>query len=264
MKRMILTGILALATGMTALVAQQQGKEAPKQGQPQAQPLVPNTKSADESQAVMTLMHAQGNPDETIKAADDLVTKYADTFYKETALLLEANAYEQKGDLAKAQVYGEMVLKVNPKNFQVTNMLGDMIVQQTHDTDLDKEQKLASAEKYYDSTIEDLKTAEKPNPQLTDAQWEDGKKYLVAVAHNGLGMVALTRKKYDVAITEFKSASDGAPDEPAFQVRLASAYQQSGKNDEAVAICDKLLADPQLHPRIRQVAQSIKAAATKK
>ncbi len=251
MKRTILSGVLALAAGTAALMAQQQG-------------LVPNTKSKGESQAVVALMQAQGNPDATIKAAEELVTKYTDSFYKETALLFETNAYQQKGDIEHAMVFGQQVLQINPKNFQVTNMLGNMIVQRVRENDLDKEEKLAQAEKYFNTTMEDLKTAAKPNPQLTDAQWEEGKKSLIADAHNGLGMVALNRKKYDVAATEFKAAVDGLPDEPTFQVRLASALQQSGKNDEAIAICDKLLANPQLHPQIRQVAQSVKAAASKK
>jgi tetratricopeptide (TPR) repeat protein len=257
MKRMILTGILALATGMTALMAQQPAQQG-KQG------LVPNTKSPGESQAVVALMQAQGNPDAMIKAAEDLVTKYTDSFYKETALLFEANAYKEKGDIEKAMVYGEQVLKVNPKNYQITNMLGTMIVQRTRENDLDKEEKLANADKYFNATIESLKTAQKPNPQLTDQQWEDGKKYLTADAHNGLGMVALTRKKYDVAIAEFKTAVDTDGSEPTYQVRLASALQAAGKNDEAIAVCDKVLANPQLHPQIKAVAQNIKAAASKK
>jgi tetratricopeptide (TPR) repeat protein len=253
MKRSILTGILALATGMTALMAQQ-GKQG----------LVPNTKSPGESQAVVALMQAQGNPDAMIKAANDLVEKYADSFYKETALLFEANAYKEKGDLDHAQIYGEQVLKVNPKNYQITNLLGTMIVQRTRENDLDKEEKLSNAEKYFNLTLEDLKTATKPNPQLTDDQWEQGKKYLIADAHNGLGMVALTRKKYDTAIAEFKTATETDPGEPTYQVRLASALQSAGKNAEAIEVCDKVLATPQLHPQIKAVAENIKAAASKK
>jgi tetratricopeptide (TPR) repeat protein len=261
MKRQILTGILVLATGMTALMAQQ---AQPAQQQQGKQGLVPNTKSPGESQAVVALMQAQGNPDAMIKAADELVQKYSDSFYKETALLFEANAYKEKGDVEKAQIYGEQVLKVNPKNYQITNMLGAMIVQRTRENDLDKEEKLGNAEKYFNATIENLKTAAKPNAALTDQQWEDGKKYLTAEAHNGLGMVALSRKKNDVAITEFKAASELDGAEPSYQVRLASALLSAGKNDEAAAVCDKVLANPQLHPQIKQVAQNIKAQATKK
>ena len=79
----------------------------------------------------MALIQAQGNPDATIKAADDLLTKYADTTFKETALLQEANAYQQKGDADKAQIYGERVLEVNPKNFQAQLMLGELLGQPT-------------------------------------------------------------------------------------------------------------------------------------
>jgi len=252
MKRMILTGILALATGLTGLMAL-----------PQAQPAKgPTVKSKGEGEAVNALFTAAqaGNADATIKAADDLVTKFSDTEFKEIALQLEATTYQQKGDPDHATIYGERVLEINPKNFQIT-LMGEILAQRTRENDLDKEDKLSRADKYLNATLENLKTATKPNPQLSDQQWEDGKKYIVAETHNGLGLVALVRKKYDLAITEFKTAVDNDP-QPAYSVRLASAYQSAGKNEEAIAICDKLLADPQLHPQIKQVAQSIKTAAS--
>jgi len=263
---MILTGILALATGLTSLMAQGKKDNAPaqppaqgqqKQGQAQ---LIPGTKSVGESEALMALIQAQGNPDATIKAADDLITKYADSTFKESALLAEAQAYQQKGDADKAQIYGERVLEVNPKSFQAQLMLGELLASRTRENDLDREEKLTKAEKYLKSAMDNVNTAAKPNPQITDAQWEEGKKFIVAEAHNGLGMVALVRKKFDIAITEFKTAADSDP-QPNYQVRLASAYESSGKHDEAIAMCDKVLAEPQLHPQIKQVATNIKNAA---
>jgi tetratricopeptide (TPR) repeat protein len=267
MKRLILTGALALATGLSPLMAQAKKDNAPAQpaqgqqkqgGQGQ---LIPGTKSAGESEALMALIQAQGNPDATIKAADELITKYADTTFKESALLAEATAYQQKGDNDKAQIFGERVLEVNPKSFQAQLMLGEMLASRTRENDLDKEEKLTKADKYLKGAIESVNTASKPNPQITDAQWEEGKKFVVAQAHNGLGMVALVRKKYDAAITEFKTASETDP-QPAYQVRLASAYESAGNHAEAIAVCDKVLADPQLHPQIKQVATSIKNAAS--
>jgi tetratricopeptide (TPR) repeat protein len=263
MKRMIFTGILALATGFSCLMAQQ----APpaKQGQP-AQPKGPAPKSQAEAQALTELFsaaNAQNNPDGIIKAAEDLIAKFADTDFKEVALMLETQAYQMKGDTVKAQIFGERVLEINPKSFQTTLLLGEILAGTTRENDLDKEEKLSKADKYLNGTIENLKTAVKPNPQITDQQWEDAKKQLTAEAHNGLGLVALDRKKYDVAATEFKIAIDGDP-QATYSVRLASAYQQGGKNQEAIEICDKLLADPQLDPRIKNVATQVKAAASKK
>ncbi len=269
MKRIILTGILAMATGLWGLLAQQaKGQQGQQKGAPAQQPaqqapqLVPGTKSEGESQAVIAVFQAQqqNNADAVIKAAEELLTKYTDTVFKESVLLAEAQAYQQKSDYDRAQIFNEKALEANPKSFQATLALGEILAQRTRENDLDREEKLTKADKYLNGTIETLKTAAKPNPQLPDAQWEDIKKFMTAQAHNDLGLVALTRKKFDVAITEFKTAIEGDA-QPAYQVRLASAYQSSGNNQEAIAICDKLLAETQLHPAIRNVAQQVKNAA---
>jgi tetratricopeptide (TPR) repeat protein len=263
MKRLILTGTLVMATGLTALMAQQQKGAAPAQGQQaqQAKPTGPAPKSKGELEALQALMGAQGNPDATIKAGDDFLTKYADTDFKEAVLQSIAMAYQQKGDNDKAQIYGERILEVNPKSYQAELMVGEILASKTRENDLDKEEKLTKADKMLHGAIDNVNAATKPNPQLSDAQWEEGKKYIIAQAHNGLGMVGLVRKKFDVAATEFKAAADTDP-QPAYQVRLASALESGGKHDEAIAVCDKVLADPQLHPQIKQVATSIKNQAT--
>ena len=254
MKRTILTGALALVAGVSSLMAQ--AKAQPKASAPPA----PNA----EQVALQALGAAQGNPDAVIKAAEDLLTKFADTKYKDVALLMEATAYEQKRDPEKAQVFAERTIEANPKNFQATLMLAELLAQNTRENDLDKEEKLGRSEKYANETIQLVKDAAKPNPQIPDQQWEDAKKDLTAGAHNALGLAALVRKKYDVAAAEFKTAADGSvPPEPAYQVREASALQMGGRNDDAVAICDKIMADPQVHPQIRQVSQAIRATAIK-
>jgi tetratricopeptide (TPR) repeat protein len=262
MRRLIFAGALIAAAGTTGLLAQQ-GQQAQQAKPAQGAPQVPNTKSAAEGQAVIAVFQAQqqNNPDAVIKAAEELVTKYSDTFYKETALTLEANAYQQKKDDDKASVVYERVLEANPKSFQATMSLGQILVSHTRENDLDREEKLTKASKYLNDTIENLKTAPKPNPNLPDQQWEEAKKSYTAESHNYLGMAALTRKKYDVAASEFKAAVDLTP-EPAYQVREAMALQNAGKNEEALAIVDKLLSDPSLHPAIKQVAMQVKNAAS--
>jgi tetratricopeptide (TPR) repeat protein len=248
MKRMILAGILSLAAGASSLMAQA------KQ---------PTPKSPKEVEAVKAMFAAtQAGPDQTIAAAESLITGFADTEFKELALFFEARSYQQKNDMVKAQVYAERVLEINPKNYQTTLMLGEVLAQTTRENDLDKEEKLSKAEKYLAATNENLKAAAKPNPQMSDKDWDEARQQMTAEAHSGLGLIALTRKKYDVAVAEFKTASDLDP-QPAFLVRQASALQSAGKNDDAIVICDKVLADAQLHPQIKQVAQGVRAAAIK-
>jgi tetratricopeptide (TPR) repeat protein len=248
-----------LAAGASGLIAQ---PAAPPKGQPAGLTKGPSVKSKVEGAALQAMQAALGNPDATIKACEDLLIKFADTDFKDTALFFEADAYQQKGDLDKAQIYAERVLETNPKYFQAQLMLAEILAQRTREMDLDREEKLVKADKYADDTINVLKTLPKPNPQVTDEQWEEGKKSAVARAHNAKGLAALTRKKFDVAVTEFKAAADNDP-QPAYLVREASAFQSAGKNDEAIAICDKVLADAQVHPQIKQVAQAIRAQAAK-
>jgi len=57
-------------------------------------------------------------------------------------------------------------------------------------------------------------------------------------------------------------ASEGAAHpEPAYSVRLASAYQGAGKNDEAIAVAEKVMKRPYESPQIKSVAQAVRAAA---
>ena len=55
-------------------------------------------------------------------------------------------------------------------------MLGELLASRTRENDLDKEEKLTQGGEVRQEAIDNVKTAPKPNPQITDAQWEEGKK----------------------------------------------------------------------------------------
>ncbi|HXK04058.1 MAG TPA: tetratricopeptide repeat protein [Verrucomicrobiae bacterium] len=252
MKRSILTGLLLAAAGAAGLMAQ----GAPAKGP------APKSKAELETLQAMFQAQQQGNFDGVIKAADELIAKFADTDFKDTALYMEAEAYQQKHDSAKAQIYAEQALQANPKSYQASIMLAELIAQGTRENDLDKNEKLAQSAKYANDAIAAVKDLPKPNPQITDAQWDEFKKSIIGRAHNAFGMAALVSKKYDEAASQFKTAAENDP-QPAYYVREASALQSEGKNDEAIALCDKIISDPQAHPQIKQIAQQIKASAVK-
>ena len=246
MKRMIFTGILALVAGASCLAA--------------ANP--PQPKSKGELAAIQAMLSAP-DPDSRIKAADELITKFADTQFKDLALYVTAYSYQQKNDVEKMMVYAERAIEANPQHYQALLMLAEAIPPRTKEFDLDREDKLGRAEKYANTAMEILKTAVKPNPGITDVEWENSKKDLVAQAHQSLGMAAMTRKKYDVAIAEYKLANESAAGpEPAYQVRLAQAYFAAGKYDDAIATAEKVMAIPDAHPQVKQVAQAVRAAST--
>jgi tetratricopeptide (TPR) repeat protein len=199
-----------------------------------------------------------------VAAADNFVKGFPKSEYRSFALTMAAEAYEMSGNVTKAIIYYQQVLEASPKDYNAMLMLAAETARTTREFDLDKEEKLAKAEKFAKDGMALVPSAVKPNPQLTDAQWEDLKKDDLARGHEALGMIALARKKYDVAASEFKTATETASQpQPSTYVRLAGSYTDGGKPDQAIAALDKVLAMPNLPDQIKQIAQSEKARAEK-
>jgi tetratricopeptide (TPR) repeat protein len=224
-----------------------------------AQQKQPAPKSKSEMEALQAMFGA-ADPDTRIKAAENLLTKYADTDFKALALYLEAMSYQQKNDYEKMIVYAEQSVQADPKQYPALLMLAKGIAQKTREFDLDREEKLTKAEKYAKDAMEIVKDAPKPNPQVTDEQWAQAKKEYLAQGHEALGYAAMARKNLDVGISEMKLALDESPD-PVTMVRLAAAYNATKKPDEALALLEKVMAMQDLHPSIRQFAQAERVRA---
>jgi len=213
-------------------------------------------KSPKETEAVMAVMKAT-TAYEKIAAAENLLSKYKDTEFKSYALLQAAQGAQMKGDAAGAIQYGNRSIEADAHNFQALLLVSGLLAQSTREFDLDKDEKLGRATKMANDAIVAVNAAPKPNPALTDDQWAGIKKDMVSQAHDTLGMVAMVNKKYDVAITEFKTSIDGAatPDLTT-SVRLAAAYTNTGKFDESVALLDKVTAQPGASEPVKKAAQS--------
>ncbi|MGA2742191.1 MAG: tetratricopeptide repeat protein [Bryobacteraceae bacterium] len=242
MKKIVLYGIPALAIYLAAAAPGLQAQPKPK--------------SSEEYEALKVMFGAT-TPDTRIAAAENVLTKFADTQFKAVALYFEAVAYDQKHDYEHTVVFGERTLEADPKYYEAMLLLAGVIAQHTKEFDLDREEKLAQVEKYAKGAIELIKDAPKPNPNITDDQWAGAKKDMASQAHTALGMGAMARKKYDVAESEFKLAIEGAdkPD-PATMVRLGKVYSDDGKYDEAIAEYDKVMAMPEVNVTVKQIAQA--------
>jgi len=92
----------------------------------------PSTETQAEAQAVQAMLQAQ-DPDARVQAADALVTKFANTDFKSLAFYIEADAYQQKNDTAKAIVFGEQALQVDPNNFDASALLANVLASSTRD-----------------------------------------------------------------------------------------------------------------------------------
>ena len=193
---------------------------------------------------------------------------------KEAAYALEASAYQNKNDNDSARLKWEEVLKLEPTNIEANLKIGEIIGGGIRQNDLDKDDKIAQTNKYLGAAAEQLQNGAKPNPRLTDEQWAALKKEMEAERHHALGMMYLNiagpapaatadddrKKKFsefvDKATQELQAAVAEDPTRSLYGARLAVAYVQSGKTADAIAQCDKILADPQIDPAIKNFVKS--------
>lgn len=248
--------VLVCAAGL--LMGQAKKGQAAPAAVPEGSPVArqPQPKSQPELQAVQAMLSAQ-DPDSRIKAANDLIGKFSDSEFKPIALFFTAVSYQQKNDQDRMMVYLERTIEADPGNFQALLMLATAIANRTREFDLDREEKLKSAEGYANKALDVLKTAPRPNPQITDQQWEAAKKDLGSQAHEAFGLAAFARNQPDKAVEEFKLAmAQAAQVDPSTVVRLAAAYNQGKKYDDAIATLDKVLGDPALNPAIKKIAET--------
>ena len=220
----------------------------------------PAPKSKGELEALQQMFAAQ-DPDARIKAAETLLTKYADTDYKGLALYVEATGYQQRNEYDKMVVFAEQAVQADPKQYQAMLMLATGIAQRTREFDLDREEKLGRAEKYAKDAMQIVKDLPKPNPQITDEQWTQAKNDYMSQGHEALGYAARARKNYDVAIAELKEAVSLSP-VPVTMIQLAATYDQAKKPDDALPLLEKVMAMPDASPSIKQYAQAEKVRAT--
>jgi tetratricopeptide (TPR) repeat protein len=234
----------------------------------QAKQQAPTTKGSKitkkEAEAINAVASAK-TPDEKITAAENLISNFADTDFKAWALEAAAEASEQKNDFAKAIFYAERALEADPKYIDSLILVARETAAHTRENDLDRDDKLAKADKDAKQALELIPGETKPSSiKATDAQWEEFKKDETAQAHVALGLSAMVRKKYAEAATEFQTAVDNEtmPD-PTHMIRLANAYNEAGKPDEALNVANKLLAMADLNPGYKRFAQQEKDRAEK-
>jgi tetratricopeptide (TPR) repeat protein len=219
-------------------------------------------KSKAEGEALGAIQ-AEQDPAAKMAKVDAFVKQFADTEFKVWVYTQAARSAEQSNAGAKVIIYCDLAIEADPKAFEPMLMEAAELARSTRENDLDKEEKLTKADKFAHQAMELAPAATKPNPQIPDAQWEEIKKEFVGDAHRDLGMIATVRKKYDVAIAEFKQAvSIPAEPDPATSIRLAAAYNDNKQPDEALAVLAKV-SNPALKPfadKEKSRAEALKAA----
>ncbi len=212
-------------------------------------------KSKEEAAAIKKINDAKTD-DDKIAAIDAFITGFPNSDFRAMELMMAAEAADHKVDYPKAVSYGEMAIQADPKSFYAMLLVAGELAQHTQKYDLDKEQKLAKAEKYVADALAIIPDAEKPHTGgVSESDWAAFKKDQTGTAHKDLGLVAEKRGKWDVAATEYQAAVDVDPTDQVTLARLANAENETGKFTEALATANKVLKMDNLNPTVKAFAE---------
>ncbi len=237
-------GCAALALGLSPLWAQK-------------------IKSPKEQQAILAVQMAK-DPDERVKAIENVLTNFADTEFKVVLLQMAVQSEEQKNDYAQIVFYGERLLKADPMNAFALVTLASETARHTRENDLDKDDQLNKVDKWAKDGIEAAKVMPKVRADVPDADWEAVRKDLQAQGYVAIAMADVLRKNYEGAATNYKqSLAIGASPNPATLVRLAQVYMSTGKLDDANFTLDKAINTPDVPEQIKTIAVNLKAEIAK-
>ncbi len=206
-------------------------ESAPSSNPPPKQP--PVAQSQVEFEAYQKFLR-EPNPEEQLRLVEDFLLQYPDTALKEFAFQTAAQDYQLKNDYARMRTYGEMTLAENPDNLAALLLLASAIPERVSANSTDAEDDLRDAEDYARRALAALEKL----PLRLDLPAEDWKRTLKEAASSAraaLGMIALVRKNFSQAESEFRQAVTLVSQPDAILLyRLGLAYSFEKKFDPAL------------------------------
>jgi tetratricopeptide (TPR) repeat protein len=216
-----------------------QAKNQPSPAQPQISP--------QEVQAYEAIQK-ETNPDKQLQLVKDFQQKYPQSKLLSNVLFFGAGAAEQKNDVPDAVNYGEQSLKLQPDNLRSLILVAGLLPlpQALTGTANQKQQQLGQSESDANRALQLLSNVQPPS-NVSQVQFNNGKKLIEAQLHASLGMAHLEEavltaspkgpdpNELSAAEQEFKSAVSGPQPNPQDYYRLGEVYARENKLDDAIS-----------------------------
>jgi tetratricopeptide (TPR) repeat protein len=174
------------------------------------------------------------------KAADDFATKFPDSELRGTLYTAAMQRYQQSNNADKMMGTARKVLAIDADDPAALVGVAQALAEQTRDTDLDKDQKIAESKKDAERSLvtvdTDLPTSGYPPEQLSAV-----KNYLRSEAYYILGTLSFKASNWAEAETNLRKSIDALPQQPdtVAVFRLAVALDMQNKIPEAMKYADQ-------------------------
>jgi tetratricopeptide (TPR) repeat protein len=196
----------------------------------------PQAKTQPEFDAYQAAMKNANDPVAVEKLADDFAAKFPDSELRVLLYRVAMHAYQTANNAEKMAEMAQKVLKIDPDDPEALVGAAEVIAERTRDTDLDKDQRLAEAQKDAQHALQTVDT-DVAIPAGTPQEKIDAYKgYLRSSAYSVLGTIAFNQKNYADAEGQFRKSIDALPSQPdpVVVLRLAIALDNQGKYPEAL------------------------------
>lgn len=174
------------------------------------------------------------------KAADDFATKFPDSELRVMLYKVAMQKYQQANNADKMTEMAHKALTFDPDDPEALIGVAQVIAEQLHDTDLDKDQRVAEAKKDAERALATIDT-DIPSSGYPPEQLAAFKNFLRSSAYVVLGTVSFKTNSWPDAETNLKKSIDAFPQQPdsVAVFRLAVALDMQGKYPEAMKYADQ-------------------------
>jgi len=169
------------------------------------------------------------------KAAADFATKYPDSELRVVVYKAVLNRYQQANNLDKMAEISQKVLAYDPDDPEALLAASQVLTEQTHDTDLDRDQRLAEARKDAQRALVTVET-DIPSSGYPPEQLSALKGFLRSEAYEILGTLDYNVKAWADSEANLRKSIDAYPQQvdPVAVIRLSVALDMQSKYPEAL------------------------------
>ena len=184
---------------------------------------------------------AKTDPAQLEAAADDFAAKYPNSELRASLYQRAMNLFAQSNDTEKVIITGRLAIAADPTNPVPLVQVASALAESTHDTDLDREQRLAEAAKDAHAAIDNIDTGLLVPANADPARVEAAKHSILTMAYDTLGMVDMNKSDYASAEQNLQKAVDvnkGNP-EAVLYLRLSVAQDKLKQYPQALDSANK-------------------------
>jgi tetratricopeptide (TPR) repeat protein len=194
----------------------------------------PQAKTQEEFAAFNTAK-ALTDPAAQEKAADDFAAKFPDSELRPLLYKQVMHSYQQANNADKMLAMSQKVLTFDPDDPEALLGVAQVLAERTHDTDLDKDQKIAEARKNAQRALETVDT-DVPSAGYPPEQLAGYKGYLRSEAYEIIGTLDFNAKAWADAEANLKKSIDALPQQPdpVAVFRLSVAMDMQNKYPDAL------------------------------